>query len=50
MTWKAIILTILALALIAFAFEHSWIFGASVVGFAVLIWIGYKLDKMTGIR
>lgn len=45
MTWKSIILTLLALATIAFATEHLWIFGASIVGFAALIWIGYKLDN-----
>lgn len=50
MTWKAIILTFLALALFAFVREHPWIFGASIAGFVVLIWIGYKLDKAKGIR
>jgi len=50
MTWKAIILTFIVLALLAFARIHPWIFGASIAGFVVLIWTAHKLDKAAGIR
>lgn len=50
MTWKSMILTIFGLGIVAFVSEHPWIFGAFIAEFAVLIWIGYKLDKAMGIR
>ncbi len=45
MTLKAIIIAIFCLGTIAYAMEHPWSFGAFIAGFAMLIWIGYKLDK-----
>ena len=50
MTWKAIILTVVGLGLVDFASNHSWIFGVLIAGSAALLWIGYKLDILMGIR
>jgi apolipoprotein N-acyltransferase len=50
MNLKTIILIVFGLGLIAFIANCPWIFGAFIFGFAGLIWLAFKLDKIMGIR